>query len=410
MSTTDAPAPKAPPKLGLSTIEFVIIIAGLMSLNALAIDIMLPAMTEIGDSFGLVKENDQQLIVFAYILGFGAPQIVWGPLSDRYGRRPILFLGLIFYAVTGFICMFASSFAMLLGVRFVQGVFASAIRVVAVSIVRDIFEGRGMARIMSMVMTIFMVVPIAAPSIGQLVLYTGPWQWIFGVLAVMSSAMLAWTYLRLPETLPATRRRPISITSAVGAYMQVFQSRVTFGYMAASGVIFGSLFAFIMSAEQVYKEVYHTGDAFVLWFAGVAIMMSASSFTNSRLVERFGMRRLSHASLLAFVTIAISLVIALSVFGETMAVFFIPFAMIFGCFGMIGSNFNAMAMEPLGEIAGTASAAYGFATTTVASLIGWLIASQFNGSSIPIVMGFAGLGLTSLMIVLITERGRLFGN
>ncbi|MEO1786889.1 MAG: MFS transporter [Pseudomonadota bacterium] len=314
------------------------------------------------------------------------------------------------YTITGFACMAAGSFSALLAIRFLQGVAASGCRVVAVSIVRDVFEGRGMAKIMSLVMTVFMVVPIAAPSIGQVVLLGFSWEWTFGILGLAGLAMLAWTAARLPETLPEDRRRALNPRSTAADYAEVFRCRVTFGYMAASGVIFGSLFAFIGSAEQVFTEVFALGDGFVLWFAGVAASLSVANFTNSRLVERLGMRRLSHGALLGFIALSALLALVMVGVGEHFAIFFPLFCAVFACFGLIGSNFNALAMEPLGRIAGTASAAYGFATTTVSSAIGYAIGTQYNGSSVPLVVGFAILGSVSLVIVTITERGRLFSS
>ncbi|MEM6947833.1 MAG: MFS transporter, partial [Pseudomonadota bacterium] len=247
----DQATPQSPSKAGVSpqtlhmgTGEFVALIAGLMALNALAIDVMLPALDDIAGALGVAAANDQQLVIYAYIAGFGVPQLVWGPLTDRYGRRSIIFLALAGYALTGVACMFAPSFGVLLAMRFCQGVFASACRVVAVSIVRDIFAGRGMARVMSLVMTIFMVVPILAPSIGQLILFIAPWEWTFGVLTLVSVVIAVWAWFRLPETLPAANRRPFNPSATLAAYRAVFTDPVTIGYMLASGVIFGSLFAF----------------------------------------------------------------------------------------------------------------------------------------------------------------------
>lgn len=402
--------PETPAALPIGTGEFVVMIAGLMALNALAIDVMLPALDNIAADLNVARANDQQLVIYAYIAGFGLPQLVWGPLTDRFGRRPIVFLGLIGYAITGAICMLAPSFSVLLLMRFAQGVFASACRVVAVSIVRDVFVGRGMAKIMSLVMTIFMVVPILAPSIGQLVLFVAPWEWTFGILVIMAMVMLGWTWARLPETLAPTARRPLNPASSAAAYITVFRSRETAGYMLASGFVFGALFGFIGSAEQVMTEVFKTGDSFVLWFAGVAGVLSIANFTNSRLVERVGMRRMSQAALFSFITLALGLLIIMETIGPNFAVFFPIFALMFGCFGMIGSNFNAMAMEPLGKIAGTASAAYGFFTTTLSSLIGWMIGSQYDGTVTPLLLGFAGLGLVSLAIVAVVERGKFFSS
>jgi len=397
-----------PQALTMGTGEFVVMIAGLMALNALAIDVMLPALDEIAADLGVAAANDQQLVIYAYIAGFGFPQLVWGPLTDRYGRRSIVFMALAGYALTGLACMFAPSFSVLLAMRFAQGVFASACRVVAVSIVRDIFAGRGMARIMSLVMTIFMVVPILAPSIGQAILFFAPWGWTFGVLTITALIIAVWAWFRLPETLPEDRRRPFNPSQTVRNYIEVFSDPVTLGYMLASGVIFGSLFAFIGSSEQVMTEVFGLGDSFVLWFAGVAGVLSISNFINSRLVEKFGMRRMSQSALVAFIALGIVLITLMNTMGPVFAVFFPLFALMFGCFGMIGSNFNAMAMESQGQIAGTASAAYGFFTTTMSSFIGWMIGSQYDGTVTPLLTGFVVLGITCMVIVGIVEKGKFF--
>jgi len=395
--------------------ELVVMIAGLMALNAFGIDIMLPALNEISHAVGLTapgteSDNRQQMIIFSYVLGFGAPQIIWGPISDRFGRRGPLFVALVGYIVTAFACIVMRDFMALLVMRFLQGVFASGGRLVAVSIVRDLFAGRQMARFMSLVMTIFMVVPILAPGIGQIVLFIAPWEGIFVVLGVFGIIMLSWTWIRLPETLPEAARQPLSVRHAASAYGQIIQSRVTFGYMCASGVIFGALFAFIASSEQIFREVFGQQETFALWFAGVAGTLACANFLNSRIVEKVGMRRISHAALLVFTAVAGILAVVTYFTTDNLYVFFPIFALCFGCFGLMGSNFSALAMEPLGKIAGTASAAYGFATTTVASLIGMAIASRYDGTTVPLMLGFVCLGLASLVIVLITEKGKLFSS
>ncbi len=395
--------------------ELVVMIAGLMALNAFGIDIMLPALNQIAHAVGLTapgmeSDNRQQMIIFSYVLGFGAPQIIWGPISDRFGRRGPLFVALVGYIITALACIVMRDFHALLAMRFAQGVFASGGRLVAVSIVRDLFAGRQMARFMSLVMTIFMVVPILAPGIGQIVLFIAPWEAIFFVLAVFGAIMLVWTWMRLPETLPESARQPLNMGAALAAYGEIVKSRVTFGYMCASGVIFGALFSFIASSEQIFREVFGQTETFAFWFAGIAGTLACANFLNSRIVEKVGMRRISQVALFIFTIGAALLSLLTYVFGDNLYIFFPLFALCFGCFGLMGSNFSALAMEPLGKIAGTASAAYGFATTTVASLIGMAISSQYNGSTIPITIGFVCLGLASLVIILITERGRLFSS
>lgn len=383
-------------------------VAALMSLNAMAIDIMLPALSNISEYYSLERANDQQLVIFAYIAGFGAPQLIFGPISDRFGRKGLLSICLIGYAIAGLACIMTNSFMTLLIARFIQGIFASGVRVIAVSIVRDLLAGRAMARIMSLVMTVFMVVPILAPTIGAGVMLIAPWQWTFGVLSLAAVLNLLWIQVRLPETLRAEDRQPLNPQQTGKAYWQVLTTRITCGYMCASGVIFGALFAFVAASEQIFTDVFGQHETFALWFAGVAGSLAAANFLNSRIVEKYGMRRISHSVLILFIVLALANVITLSTVGEKLWLFYPLFCLTFGCFGMLGANFTALAMEPQGKIAGTASAAYGFASTTVASLIGYMVAGQFDGTVAPFMWGFVALGVSSLSIIFVTERYRLF--
>lgn len=409
MASVEAPASVPAPPGNLPKVEFVVLIASMMALNALAIDIMVPALNDIGAAFKLANANDQQLVVLAYVLGFGIPQLIWGPVSDRYGRRALLLVSLIGYGLCGLACVFADSFYGLLAARFMMGVFSSAGRVVAVSVVRDVYAGRGMAQIMSLIMMVFMIVPILAPAIGQLILGIAPWPWIFYVLVIYACIIAVWSLARLPETLPVEKRADLSFASAFRAYNKVVQTRAAFGYVLASGILFGGLFAFIFSIEQVMREVFGEDQRLGLWFALVSIGLAASNFLNAVLVKRVGMRRISHIAVIAFVVLALLNLAAMLIIGPVFIVFMPLMMLTFGTIGMIGSNFNAIAMEPLGEIAGTASAALGFATTTLAGLLGYLISSQFNGTVLPLLTGFAGLGIASLAVLFVTERGRLFG-
>lgn len=382
-------------------------VAALMALNAFAIDIMLPGMGVIADYYQ-VTGNQQQWLLYSFMIGFSAPQLIFGPITDRFGRRTLLRICIAAYVVFAFMCMATKSFYILCLVRFLQGIFASGIRVMAVSIVRDVTAGRAMARIMSLVMTVFMIIPIIAPAIGQGVMIIAGWKWMFGVLGVAGVIILVWVHFRLPETLKQENQQELNISKALSGFWQVLTTRVTLGYMAASGVIYGALFAFIAAAEQVFEDVFHAGDRFALWFAIIAGTLAVGNFVNSRVVERYGMRRMSHGILLAFIGFSIANYIILQTAGEKLIYFLPLFALTFGCFGMLGANFSAIAMEPQGKIAGTASALYGFSTTGVAIMFGYFVSSQFNGTVSPIVLGFVVLGILSLIIVLITERGKLF--
>jgi len=345
--------------------------ASFLALNALAIDTMLPALEQVGDFYKIQSENDQQLIIFSYILGFGFPQLVFGPLSDRYGRKGLLQLCLIGFAVTGLACMFAATFSVLLALRFVQGIFAAGVRVIAGAIIRDVTSGRVMARIMSLVFTVFMIVPIIAPAIGTLVMNFMDWKWTFGMLGVAGALTLIWSHFRLPATLPPEKRQPLNIDHIASAYLTVLRHRVSFGYMLSSGFVFGALFAFIGASEQVIDEVYHQGDKFWIWFAIIASGIGVASLTNARIVERVGMRRISHSVMLLFILFSFLNLATQYIFGPVFWMFLPLFTLTFACFGMMGANFSSLALEPLGEIAGTAAAAYGFATSTLSAFMLW---------------------------------------
>ena len=407
-ASVDAPAPATPTAPLMPTWLLVGLMAALMSLSALAIDINLPAFDEIAGAYG-VEGNAQQLILFAFMLGYGAPQLLIGPLSDSLGRKRLLGVCLGGYTLCGLACMFAPSFGALLALRTLHGVFSGGVRVLVTSIVRDVVEGRAMARIMSLVMTLFMVVPILAPALGQGIIAVSDWTWTFGALAVAGALVLAWTMIALPETLPPSERRDMRLHRLADGYMQVFRSRQTIGYMIGSGVIFGSLFAYIGASEQIYSQVFDREAEFPFWFAVGAGALMAANLANSAAVERVGMRRISHGALLAFVALAAANIALMRLTDESFAVFITLFVLNFACFGMIGANFSSLAMTPLGKVAGTAGAVYGFSTTTCAAGLGYLVAGRFDGTVSSILEGFLALGLLSLAIVLATERGRLFG-
>ncbi len=395
----------------VSTTEFVAMTAFLMALNALAIDVMLPAMSRIAIALDAPSENDAQYIVLVYMIGFGVSQLFWGPITDRFGRKPVLRLVLIGYVATALGCTLSDTFNSLLAWRFLLGVFAGGTRVISVSVVRDLFVGRGMARIMSLVMTVFMVVPILAPMIGaQIMNVIDLWQSTFGLLALGGLIMLVWSWFRLPETRPPHRRTPINVKAVAKAYWTVFNTRVAFGYMMASGVIFGALIAYISSSEQIYSDIFNLSpEQFTICFAIIAASMSVATFTNSNLVEKLGQRLISHASMIGFTVFALGQVVITMMFGPNLYVFMAMFCMVFMNFGFMGPNFNSMAMEPLGEVAGYASGVLGFASTTVAAFIGGMIAHQYNGSMVPVLWGFVILGLAALAIVFWTENYSLFG-
>ena len=395
---------------GLPYWELVTMVASLMALNAAAIDIFIPALQDMGAALGVNDENQRQFVITSYVVGFGAAQIFYGPLSDRFGRRPVLFFGLGVYLAASLAAVFAPTFAALLALRTIQGIGAAATRVIAVSVVRDCFGGRRMASVMSLVMMVFMAIPVIAPNIGQLILLVGNWREISLAVFLFSLAVLIWTVLRLPETLHPEDRRPLTVERVAHAFRIVVTNRVAFGYTIATALIFGVLFGFINQAEQLYTEVYGLGPAFTLYFSAVAIFMAAASFLNSRLVERIGMRRLSHGALTGFCALSgLHLLLAWLMGGATP--FWLFFALVvptFCLFGFIGTNFNALAMDPLGHVAGTASSVLGFMQTLGGGLFGAAIGYFYDETLIPLFTGFLALSLCSLLIVYIAEGGRFF--
>jgi DHA1 family bicyclomycin/chloramphenicol resistance-like MFS transporter len=403
--------PVAPPAARLPYAEFVTLIAALMALNAMAVDIMLPALQQIGADLGVSDPNARQLTLTSYVLGFAVAQLAYGPLSDHFGRKRVLLAGLAVYSVAGLAAAAAGSFALLLGFRVVQGIGAAATRVVAVAVVRDTYEGRRMASVMSLAMMVFMAVPILAPGLGQIVLLFSGWPAIFGLIAVAGMAVTIWSILRLPETLPPERRRPLAPASVLGAFRVVLTNRSAFGYAMATSLIFGVLFAFLNSAQQIYVEIYDLGVWFPVAFSSSAILIAVASFTNSRLVHRLGMRRLAHGALLALAAVS-GLLAAISALNDHSAPFPVFFALMtigLCCFGFIGTNFNALAMEPLGAVAGTAASVLGAMQTFGGGLIGALIGQAYDGTITPLATGFLLLALAAFGVVLVVERGRLFG-
>lgn len=390
--------------------EFVALAAFLMALNALAIDIMLPALQQIGAALGVINENHRQYIVSAYLLGFGGAQLFYGPLSDRFGRRRPLLIGLVIYIFSAIGIAIVPSFAGLLALRFIQGLGAAATRVITISIVRDIYGGRQMAEVMSLIMMVFMVVPVVAPGTGQVIMLFASWHMIFVFIALFATGMLAWMYVRMPDTLDPEDVRPFTARSILSGFGLVLSNRTALCYTIASTFIFGALFGFVNSAQQVYVGIYKLGVYAPLAFAGVALFMASASFVNSRLVGRFGMRRISHGALVSFTVITfVWLMLQLSFSGPMpFPLFICVFALVMFQFGLIGSNFNSMAMEPLGHVAGTASSVLGFMSTAGSAIIGAAIGQAFDGTATPMVIGYFALSLVAIGFVLIAERGRLF--
>lgn len=400
--TSDTPHP------GMGFKEFVGLIAALMAINAIAIDSMLPALGQIGDALGVANANERQWIITAYMLGFGGTQIVYGTLTDRFGRKPVLLWGLTGYTIFTLAIAASHSFEALLAGRVLQGVAAASTRVVSVSVVRDCYAGRLMARVMSLALIVFIGVPVFAPSAGQLILLVAPWQGIFLALGAFGFTVLLWVWLRLPETLHEEDRKPIAFDTITQTFGFILSNRLSMGYTVASTMIFGAMLGFINSAQQLFTDVFHAGRIFPVIFALIATFIAISSLLNARLVDKVGMRKLSHGALLAFITIA-GIHATLAISGrDTLWTFAILQSGMMLCLGLMMGNFGAIAMEPLGHVAGSAASVQGFVSTVGAALLGFFVGQSFNGTDIPLELGFVILGLSALAVVLFAEGGRLF--
>ena len=393
----------------LSRPEFIALMAALMALNALAIDVMLPALPYMGEALGVANENERQFVVSSYMLGMGIAVLAFGPLSDRFGRRGPLLVGMAIYIVAAIAAIFAPTFGILLLLRFIQGMGAASVRVITMSVVRDRYSGREMAEVMSLTFMVFMAIPIIAPGVGQILLLTGPWQTIFVFMGVLAAAFWFWTYRRLPETLALDKRRPLTFSGIATSFKIVFTNRPAISYGLAGTFLFGALFGFISSSQQIYVDIYGLGVYFPVAFAAMAGLMAVSSFTNSRIVRRFGMRRLSHGAMLSF-TIVSGIWLALALAGFMPLWLFFPLlAIIMFSFGWASSNMNSLSMEPLGAVAGTASSVFGFIQTVGGALIGSYTGQHFDGTTVPAATGYFTMGILALICILVAEKGKLFG-
>ncbi|WP_208441412.1 multidrug effflux MFS transporter [Bartonella raoultii] len=388
--------------------EFVFLIGALMAINSIAVDIMLPAMPDILNSLHVLNENDQHYIISGYLISYGITQIFFGPISDRYGRRKLILIGLAFYAFTAIGCAFVSNFSLLLILRILQGIGGAAMRVLTVSVVRDLYSGRKMAEVMSIVMMVFLIAPMIGPATGQFILLFGNWQIIFIFMAIIGFGLMIWIQLRLPETL--YRPRSLSFSSVRHNLWVVITNRTTLCYTLATSIVLGCIFTAVNTSQQTYEGIYNLGLWFPIAFAVGAAFQALSSFFNSQLVGRLGMRRIAHTMLFLFcITSCIWFIGSLF----TNGVLPFPFYMLLFCIlmfacGGIMANFNTLALETVGEIAGTASSVSGFLQTSIATGLGFFIAQQFDETTIPNSAAFFFLSIIAIVLVLWAERGHLF--
>lgn len=403
-----SPAPADPVEARIGFREFVVLCACLMAMNAMSTDPMLPALPAISHDLAIPHPNDRQLIISLYFMGLGMGSLLFGVLSDRFGRKRVMAAAMTLFILSSVACAAAHSFAMLLIARTCAGFFAGASRVITVGIVRDRFKGDAMARVMSLIFAIFMLIPVVAPSFGQAILWIAPWRWIFWALAIQASLILLWMLVRLPETLPREYRIRITPGTLLGTVGLVLRTRSSIGYMLASGVVMGGLIGFVLSVQQIFFDIFHAQKIFPLGFAAIAGSMGVGSLINSRLVSRFGARRLSQTALLAFILIALIHLAVILSGHENVVSFMLLQAMTMMTVAFTASNFSAISMEPFHKGAGIASSFQAFLTTALSATLGSIVGRAFNGTTLPLTLGLLVFGSLSFLIVLWAERGKLF--
>ena len=389
----------------LSVAEFASLAAMLFSLVALSIDAMLPAMTQIATDLRVANRNDAQLVIGVFFLGNAFGQLLFGPLSDSFGRKRVIVAGLVLFLFGCLVSVIAQSFSLLLIGRLLQGLGAAGPRTVMVSMVRDLYVGTAMARIMSISMSIFILVPIIAPAVGQAILWVASWRYIFGTFFLTGFVALFWLLIRQPETLPESARRPLKIATLAGGFMIVCRSRVAVGYTLAMGAMFGAFVGFLSSVQQIFQDTFQVGDQFPFLFAILAVSFGVASLVNSRIVVRFGMKIIiSSAMTFATLVSAAYFMYCLSVDTPSLMSFMLWGVLCFLGIGLVIGNINALAMEPLGQVAGLGAALVGFLSSFTSFLIGVPIGRAYDGTVVPVITGFMVLGVVSLGLILWTGR------
>ncbi|MFM2372983.1 MAG: hypothetical protein RIS85_2705 [Pseudomonadota bacterium] len=388
--------------------ETIAMMALVMALQALAVDAMLPALGDIASDLSVSDPNERQLVVGTFLLASGFASLVPGALADRFGRRPVLLVCVALYIVFSLACALATSFDMLLVMRVLQAAGCGGLAVLPGAVIRDRFAGDQMAKQMSIISVVFLVVPMLAPSIGQVVLLFAGWRWIFVFLAVMGAAMGIWVAMRLPETLDPEYRQPIHAGSIAVNMIGAATNRSAIGYVLGGSLTFGAMIGYVNSSQQLVAEHFGAGAMFPVLFGFSALMMAMANFSNSRIVERFGARRVSHTAVIVFILVSALQTWFSSQPGETLWQFMPLMITNMILIGFIGANFGSIALQPFARTAGTANSMHAFLRMVIGSLIGIGVGQAYDGTAHPLALALLGSGVCSLLLVLYSEKGKLF--
>ena len=396
------------PSQPIGTREFIVLMAMMQALQALSIDAMLPALGNMSENLALTSANQRQLVVGVFLIFSGLGSLIPGALADRYGRRPVLLGSLALFVLLSLGCAVANSFIMLIIFRSLAGLAASGLRVLPSAIIRDRFEGDQMARMQSLIGMVFMVVPMLAPSLGQMVLLFAGWRWIFGLIAALGGLVMLWCWGRLPESLHSEFRQTIQLRQVLGNMRAAITTRASLGYVFGIACIMGAMLGYINSSQQLVAEHFGAGKLFPVLFGGMAAMMVCSNFINSTIVERFGARRVSHTAVLAYMVACMAQVWLANSGHETLWTFFPLLTLNFCLMGFIGTNFGSIALQPFARTAGAAASAQGFVGMLGAATLGALIGQAYDGTARPLAASMLISSLLALGLVLYSEKGQLF--
>ncbi len=380
---TDTPVSK----LAISRTEFIAMIAMLTSVIAFSIDAMLPVLPDIAASVSPDAPNRAQLVIAAFVFGMGFGTLVSGPLSDAFGRRVVALGGSLVYITAAIVCIYAPTIETLLAARLVQGLGASGPRVVALAIVRDLFAGRQMARIISFIMTLFTLIPVLAPTMGAAIAWAFGWRAIFVTFAIFSTVSISWLLLRQPETLPAEHRRPFRLRELWAGVKEVSANRQVMLSIAIQTLIFATLFAGLLTSQPTFDQSFGRAETFHLWFGGIAAVSASASIINALIVVRFGMKRVVFFALAALLAISAALLAIQMTLPLTSPSVFVAFVIwLTALFLMAGfgiGNMNAIAMEPMGHIAGMAASIISASSTVLGIALAAPASLLFNGTPLP---------------------------
>jgi DHA1 family bicyclomycin/chloramphenicol resistance-like MFS transporter len=381
--------------------ELILLLAFMTSLGALTIDLQLPAMPLILQSFGLSEANQQQWMITAYMFGFAGAQIFYGPMSDSFGRKPVLVFGLTIYVMASIACLVADSYGLFLAARGIQGVGAAAARIMVNAITRDFFQGNEMAKVTSLVMLIFIMVPVFAPALGSGILFVGDWHLILWVYVFFGILVMLWCLFRLPESLALEHKKPLRLSRIKTAFMQVVSEPLSMSFAVISGVIFAGFMAYLNAAEQIYSQIYAAKQQFPYLFGGIALFFGIAAFVNSKIVMRFGAMQVTfYAMLILLVANLLSLLLVQLYAGvPPLWMFVVMMACINVCIGLVYGNLMAIAMLPLGSVAGMGASVIGSISAILAAGLGALISQQLNHTLMPIMLGFSVTALVAFGLV-----------